>query len=94
VYFRTSCPPSTLTTTTIITTTTTTTTTNTAATTTTNNNNNYYYYQHYHRISHFSSSAEKHSPILGCVIIIFAIEKLFNAFLKKSFKNDCFIAKT
>jgi hypothetical protein len=25
----------------------------------------YYYYYYYHRISHFSASAGKHSPILG-----------------------------
>jgi len=28
----------------------------------------YYYHYHYHRISHFSASAGKHSPILGYVI--------------------------
>jgi hypothetical protein len=28
----------------------------------------YYYHHHHHRMFHFSASAGKHSPILGCVI--------------------------
>jgi hypothetical protein len=28
----------------------------------------YYYYYYYHQVSHFSASAWKHTPILGCVI--------------------------
>ena len=50
----------------------------------------YYYYYHYHRISHFSASVGKHSPILGCVMNRIRLDGLIHN-LKFSYNWTCLI---